>query len=435
MLHQYFSGETLIGVADGRSIVSIKQLADEAKDVPVYSFNYATREVGIEWAKNTRITGIDQTLLRVHFDNQSYIDVIPDYKFTTNDGRTVAAKNLQKGDSLAKFSRISSKDDYVRIYSNNKYKVEHRMIMNFLHPEEFMNNYTDGTINGCCKTNGVVVHHKDENKQNNLPENLEITTFSEHRKHHGTELVGNKNPMFGRQQSDHTKQMIGEDARKRCLDPEYREKLSQAQTPEMREIASKRMKIAKHAWDKETVAQQIQEAQKSGLKIMQVTDSLIHILLVCDNEKCNKEFEVKWSCRHQSHCSISCANTKKVSIEARKAGMKKTHEKKAKANFHKQVMIYKDLQAKTTIVSMKDWQKACRIQKVSIRFNAKSNNKWIANTWNDFKKMAQDYNHRVNRVEELPGLHSVYGTLVDNNRNLTIITHFSNERNIHGIFA
>lgn len=100
-----FSGDTLIAVADGRNAVSIKQLAEEGKDVPVYSMDKTTGMIEIKTGRNPRITGYDQKLVRVHLDDGSYVDTTPNHKFILNDGSIVEAKDLNNGDSLPRFSK------------------------------------------------------------------------------------------------------------------------------------------------------------------------------------------------------------------------------------------------------------------------------------------------------------------------------------------
>jgi hypothetical protein len=53
------SGDTLVAVADGRNAVSIKELAQKGKDVPVYCINSLTGESSIKMMRNPRITGFD----------------------------------------------------------------------------------------------------------------------------------------------------------------------------------------------------------------------------------------------------------------------------------------------------------------------------------------------------------------------------------------
>lgn len=107
-----FHEDTLIAVADGRNAVTIKQLADEDKDVPVYSMNPVTGEIEIKWGRAPRVSGHNQKLLRIVLDNDSFIDVTPFHKFYTMDGREVRADELIQGDSLPKFdSDLQNKEE------------------------------------------------------------------------------------------------------------------------------------------------------------------------------------------------------------------------------------------------------------------------------------------------------------------------------------
>jgi hypothetical protein len=64
---------------------------------------------------------------------------------------------------------------------------------------------------------GWVLHHKDENKENNALDNLELMTRSQHAKHHSK----------GRVVSEETREKMKAGARRRCADPEHRKHLSE----------------------------------------------------------------------------------------------------------------------------------------------------------------------------------------------------------------
>jgi len=108
LVNPCFGEDTLIAVADGRGCVSIRKLAEENKDVPVYSKDPVTGDISIKWGRHPRITGIKKKLTRVHFDNGTHLDVTPNHRFFLNDGRDVEARELTKGDSLPKFEVIKN---------------------------------------------------------------------------------------------------------------------------------------------------------------------------------------------------------------------------------------------------------------------------------------------------------------------------------------
>lgn len=438
LVNPCFSGDTLIATADGRGCVPIKQLAEEGKDVPLYSMDKESGEISIQWGRHPRITGENKKLLRIHFGDShkgQFMDVTPNHKFFLNDGRIVEAKDLKENDSIPQFKKgLNGKNDYVVIWNKGRRVVEHRMIAEFNEHNKFYENYQEGTYNGCCKTHQVIVHHKDEDKSNNHPENLDITTAAEHNKIHNKEYVGKGNPMYGKKHSPSTKELIGSKCKKRCEDPEYRKMLSEAQTPEHRENASKTMK-ALRAKELEEYYDNVMK-ENIGLQFVRESPTELKVVKTCENECCGECFLVPWAKREAAYCSHSCANTKKESIEKRKIGQAKSFEDKAKDTFHKQAMLYKNLLKNNPNLQKKDFEKACKEQNISYRFNAKSPNKYIAKSWANFKQMADDYNHRVSHIEELDGQHTVYNITVDNNHTLAVITkQHSNNINISGIFT
>ena len=432
-----FSGDTLIAVADGRGCVSIKQLVEENKDVPVYSMNKETKEVSIKWGRNPRVTGENMDLIRVHFDGKhkgEFVDVTPNHKFFTNDGREVEAKDLQEGDSIPKFKKcLNGKDDYIVVYNGEKRITEHRMIAEFHNPERFRENFKEGVYDGCCRTNDVVVHHKDENKTNNCVDNLEITTFSEHSYHHGKELVGDKNPMYGKKHTVESKELIGQKTRERCEDPEFIQKLRDSHTDEMKLKYSENMKKLKKGWDAENSEEVEKKCKESGLESERISDSIVKVVKYC--EHCKEKFLVQWSLREQCYCSQSCGNTKPSSVVNRTLGLRKVNEEKSKENFHKQVMLYKDMQKTQKVILQKEWVEECKKKDISYRFQTNSPNPYICKNWGDFKKRADEYNHRVSHIEKLSGKHTVYNITVEDNHTLAVVTKSKNKNmNLSGVY-
>lgn len=437
-----FSGDTLIAVADGRGAVPIKDLAAEDKDVPVYSVNQESGEVSIKWGRNPRITGKNMKLLRVHFGGlhkEEYMDVTPNHKFFTTDGRTLTTEELVKGDSLPMFKKCKASDGYIRIYNKHiqkSYEVEHRMIQKFYNPEIFQTGYKQGVYNGCCKTDNVVVHHKDENKSNNNPDNLEITTASDHSRHHGEELIGDKNPMYGKKHSDQTKSLIGQKTKERCKNPDYITKLSNAMSDENKDKMSIKMSIQKEEWDHKKWDELEQKANEAGLKTVRLLEEDGALRIVRECEICNSEFNVIWAKRGQSYCSHSCANKNEDVIEKRRVSNRATKDYKSKENFFKQAMVYKDLQENLKIVMKKDWENECRKRGIPFRIQTKTPNPYIPTNWTHFKQMVADLNHRVSYVEELPDTHTVYNITVEDNHTLAVVTKSNYEKiNLSGVWV
>lgn len=99
-----FSGETLIAVADGRGAVTIKQLSEEGKDIPVYSIN-EEGIVEIKWGRNPRITGENQRIVKVILDDGTFVKTTLNHKFRLRDGTIVFAKDLKPRMSLPRLTK------------------------------------------------------------------------------------------------------------------------------------------------------------------------------------------------------------------------------------------------------------------------------------------------------------------------------------------
>lgn len=93
-----FSGDTLIAVADGRHAVSIKQLAEEGVDVPVYSFDNSN--LVIKFGRHPRLTAKSQQLLKLTLDDDSSVRVTGYHEFMKLNSEMVRADELKENDVL-----------------------------------------------------------------------------------------------------------------------------------------------------------------------------------------------------------------------------------------------------------------------------------------------------------------------------------------------
>lgn len=122
----------------------------------------------------------------------SPIKPLPAYKITLDNGKEIIAssdhkwivrstsdtsdirktEDLKVNNRLMPFRRLRQKSGYINLYAEKafgQYTIEHREIMRCL----------NGGLPDNCH-----IHHKDGNKSNNLPENLEILDELEHLSHH-----------------------------------------------------------------------------------------------------------------------------------------------------------------------------------------------------------------------------------------------------------
>jgi len=438
-----FRGDTLIATADGRNAVSIRQLAEEGKDVPVYSLNPDNGKVEIKWGRNPRLTRKDASLVKVTLDDGSFFCVTPDHKMRLRNGTKVEAKNLQQNDSLPRFTkkleRLTKKsNEYFRVYcdtlDSQKDKIfEHRLISKFFHKKEWSSLYQEAKQNGWIK-GGIVVHHKDYNSLNNAPDNLEIMTFRDHSSLHSScDRFGENNGMFGKKHSKETKRKIGDTTLERTSDSKFIEKLKASHTEEERISLSGRMADQKKQWDKEYYLEQDRITDLETVWI----EGRLFVRKVC--ETCSVEFIVPWGKRDRCFCSLSCSNSKPSGIETRKEGLNKSFKTRQKKTLDDQISIY--LNFKNTYnrePTKKEWEESCRVSKVPFRLRPKSTskNQYTLTSFSHLKELANNFNHRVVSVECLEKTEDVFNLTVDDFHTVGIVTNINEETKEHtGIFT
>ncbi len=184
------TGDTLVYVADGRGNVSMKILAEEGKDVPVFCLD-VHGQPSIRTMRNPRLTGRAVPVYRMTLDDGSTIKTTANHQFRLKSDEYKAVKDLVRGDSLAIITKFEAPvgphkraaQDYFWIndghFSSNY--SEHRLIAEFYH---------NRTI-----PRGYVVHHIDRNAQNNNPQNLVVMRKEDHDALHAAFMVGDRNPM------------------------------------------------------------------------------------------------------------------------------------------------------------------------------------------------------------------------------------------------
>lgn len=436
-----FHGDTLIAVADGRGAVPIKQLAEEDKDVPVYTMA-PNGDVEIKYARKPRKTRENTDLVEVTFEDGSSVKVTPDHKFILLNGNEIEAKDLKEGDSLPRFKRYLDTFNgstysrlYTNVHNNTDREVEHRMIGKFHHADKFNELFEAGKMNGAAKTGNVIFHHKNENKLDNRPENLEVMTFAEHCKHHGEELTGEKNPMYGKSHSDETKRKIGAKTKERAQDPNYRKKISDGFSEESRRKLSDKMKLQKREMDLQFYKEKEIEAQNTGLDTVWVISEsgnpILRVIRKC--KSCDAEMKVRWSDRHAVYCSNNCRKTSSNSDRMNSTAF----VEKRRNILHQQIMIYKDLQKEFgRDPIMPEWRQRCREKNVSAGFNANTKNPNVLKNYTDLKTRASDYNHRVSKVTYLDEKDDVYNLTVDDYQIVCVLTSFDpNNFEANGFFV
>lgn len=444
-----FSGDTLIAVADGRNAVSIKQLADEGRDVPLYSMDKSGM-ISIKTGRHPRVTGCEQKLVRVHLDNGTHLDVTPNHTFILMDGAKVEAKSLKPGDSLPRFTkRLESVkkggNEYYRVALNTrnpreKQVFEHRLIAQFHNPELWSSVYDKAKNSGWAVTGGLVVHHKDYNPVNNSPENLEIMTFREHTKLHASaDTQGEKN---GRAYTGVSNDYIVEMAKKLTIN--FGRRFSRK---EWSAFAKKNgLPVEFSSWRSQELGSVLDLAKKCALEVgfdadadprlVETLNNMAdqgYVARICCNEvlvektceHCAGVFEISHSRREQGYCGVECAlKRRNADIDFHKnrtAKTKATYAKMAVDKRIEQARIYSALKFELGRVPLiSEWEDRCRLEKVPYRIGKK-----LKNGFKNFKEVAESgdvYNHKVISVEELSGRHTVYNITVDDNHTLAVVT-------------
>lgn len=137
------SGDTKIAVADGRNYVTIKQLADEGYDVPVYAYNNRTGKITILQMRNPRLTGENLPVYKVILEGGHSFKATGNHTMIMRDGTRKQVDELQNGDQLwtayktaAKFNEVlpgmkaTQSQDYwwVKDCNSHSWKAEHRLV-------------------------------------------------------------------------------------------------------------------------------------------------------------------------------------------------------------------------------------------------------------------------------------------------------------------
>lgn len=174
---------TEIPLLDGRNL-SLDQIISEfnnGKENWVYSVNKKTGTIEPGKIINAKITRPNEQLIRVHFDNKTFVDTTLDHKFIKRDGSDCRADELKVGDSMMPLYKRMCK---IHPYSKLTYEQ-------IYHPQKNSWEFTHGMVahNIFGSRNvGEIVHHRDFNKFNNSPSNLVYMNKADHSFYHSEKV-------------------------------------------------------------------------------------------------------------------------------------------------------------------------------------------------------------------------------------------------------
>jgi len=442
-----FSGATMIAVADGRNAVSIKQLAEEGKDVPVYSVDAASGKVSIKMGRNPRVTGHDQKLVRVHLDDGSFLDTTPNHTFVDLDGNKIEAKDLVFGTSLPRFNKFEasvkkgSKPYYlVHCDTKNYHKdriFEHRLVAKFNEPDKWESMYAEAKKNGWTKTGGIVVHHKNYNQLDNSPDNLQIMTFKDHSKLHGEiDQAGEKNGRW----MDVTNEQIKEAAlgltkklghrftyeewNSFAKDNNLPQTFSNCRAKEFGSLSLAFDCAVELGIDNASADPRLVKTYKKAIDqgyVARIEGSSVVVSRNC--EQCGDSFENDYFKREISFCSHSCSlkkiNSNAEMHAARVAKISATYEGRSVELKQSQAKVWSGLKFKLNREPMlKEWEQTCKTEGLFYRLKTKFGFQNIG----ELREAGNNYNHKVVRIEELDDEHTVYNITVDDNHTVAVVT-------------
>jgi DNA gyrase subunit B len=233
-----FSGDTLLALADGRSI-SFRDLVTEQAGGKEH-FGYTIRKdgtIGLERLINARMTKTQAEVIKVTLDNGELIVCTPDHRFMLRDGSYKPAAQLTTDDSLMplyrKFSEM--KEPGITIQGYEMVKDPRSDSWLFTHMLSDWYNRWKGVYS---EEDGDHCHHIDFNKLNNNPTNIRRLSKEEHLALHRKHVT----------QTLHRPDVI-----KKCRDIHQSEEFStfmsaRMQQPETRHILSEN---AKAQWQDE----------------------------------------------------------------------------------------------------------------------------------------------------------------------------------------
>ena len=448
------TGDTLVAVADGRESVSIKQLADEGKDVPVYSMNL-NNEIEIKYMRNPRITGYNQKILKITLDDNSIIRCTENHKFILKDGSTKEASKLLINDRLHHMTKTidvnkKGKKQYVTMNNGSFFDSEHRIVGRFNIGRDY--------------TKEEVTHHIDSNPHNNTPNNIIVITQNEHDKLH---QLGDNNVMRNKwwnslsddkkfkykenmsnsnsgenngnwygytrdQIKEYTKEFILSKGREInvtewvefCKSNKYPyyssyicEENCNAAADFLKEIHSEIEGIVKFS-DYHLI-----KYYKQFLEIKKISDldvfwdNGIFVNKTC--EGCGNKFIVPWGSRERCFCSVPCYNKSDYSKNQNSSKWLEKHNE----NKEKIYNIFVDLRNKLNRNPIrKELEEACSKHNVSFVLHSDKEKGigWLT-SYKDVIEYVEnrELNYKVINIEE-DGFEDVYNGTVDDNHNFYI---------------
>lgn len=140
------------------------------------------------------ISGTAKEMIKITLDNEKELITTPDHLFMLRNGEYLAAENLKVGQSLMPLYFNTTKNGYetIKYNSTGKYHSTYKVVGEYY----FSNKIKEKELQAKKEQlEGkdlmrylVAIHHKDFNKNNNNPDNLQIMTGYEHWLYHANTI-------------------------------------------------------------------------------------------------------------------------------------------------------------------------------------------------------------------------------------------------------
>jgi deoxycytidine triphosphate deaminase len=217
-----FRGDTRVALVDGSS-QTLEQMArghDAGELYWGYSIGPAGRLI-VTLLDAPRFIGRD-ALLEVTLDDGELIHATPDHLFMRRDGRMAAAHSLRPGDALMPLYRDLARG----------HEVVYQPIDGYLYPTHRLADEWNLRHEIYADTPGTHRQHRDFDRRNNRPPNIERMEASEHLRLHNQESYGEDSDPRAHGAA------IRASLQRRAQDPRWREDYARAQSKRAKEFWS-----------------------------------------------------------------------------------------------------------------------------------------------------------------------------------------------------